>query len=155
MWDETRPREPQRNKLSMLTSLIEERSLACKSVECESLTIACTLGMHSACLYCMQSSLELSQCNQMHHLAIQHSTKTDSQREALIVVILVMSFCLQAINPKLLIFVEGTCGNNYPVELTANAGGYWWGGECLSFTDCRVEVTHTVYRSTEKEKFLI
>ena len=35
---------------------------------------------------------------------------------------------LQAINPKLLIFVEGTCGNNYPVEYTNNIGGYWWGG---------------------------
>ena len=36
---------------------------------------------------------------------------------------------MQAVNPKLLIFVEGTCGNNYPVKLTANAGGYWWGGQ--------------------------
>lgn len=37
---------------------------------------------------------------------------------------------MQAVNPKLLIFVEGTCGNNFPVEYTNNIGGYWWGGGC-------------------------
>ncbi len=36
---------------------------------------------------------------------------------------------VQAINPKLLIFVEGTSGNNFPLEKQANLGGYWWGGE--------------------------
>jgi len=38
-------------------------------------------------------------------------------------------YFVQAINPKLLIFVEGTSGNNFPLEKTANMGGYWWGGQ--------------------------
>lgn len=36
---------------------------------------------------------------------------------------------LQAVNPKLLMFVEGTCGNNFPVQTVPNLQGYWWGGE--------------------------
>ena len=37
----------------------------------------------------------------------------------------------QAVNPRLLIFVEGTQGQNYPVEASTNgnAAGKWWGGE--------------------------
>ena len=42
----------------------------------------------------------------------------------------------QAVNPKLLIFVEGTSGNNFPVEKQANMAGYWWGGQQSTTTFC-------------------
>lgn len=37
--------------------------------------------------------------------------------------------CVQNVNPRLLIFVEGTSGNNFPVQTSPNQAGYWWGGE--------------------------
>jgi len=56
---------------------------------------------------------------------------------------------VQAVNPKLLIFVEGTSGNNFPVEQQANMAGYWWGGQSAAFTTPNFRFDSLVYLDAE------